>query len=159
MFLRVFAALYLVAVDIKPVASHQGWGESVVPGLRGTAWKQKVASIECLGQGATSGKSGPCLEALMYAHSGSTDSGGMVWCWANPSVVVAWFLMLCCSDVCLVEILRSFAVVQRRSKPVPGPTGPGLGRSHQAIQGLELQRSQGRVQCRQDPARRGHCGW
>ena len=77
-FHGVRCTLFLVAIDMKPLASHQGWGESVVPGLRGTAWKQKVASIECIGQGATSGKSGPYLDALKYAHTGYACSGGMI---------------------------------------------------------------------------------
>lgn len=34
----------------------QGWGESVLPGLRGTAWKEKVASTERMVQGVLSGE-------------------------------------------------------------------------------------------------------
>lgn len=36
--------------------SRQGWGENILPGLRGTAWKEKVASIERLNQGVMSGE-------------------------------------------------------------------------------------------------------
>lgn len=36
--------------------SPQGWGETILPGLRGTAWKAKVASIEQLNQGVMSGE-------------------------------------------------------------------------------------------------------
>lgn len=93
-FHRVHCAVFLVAVDIEPLALHQGWGESVVPGLRGTAWKQKVASIECLGQGATSGENRPHLETLKYAHADPTGGGGMVHVepigvWADLPVVMA----------------------------------------------------------------------
>lgn len=37
-------------------AVSQGWGGSVVPGLRGTAWKEKVASIGLICQAVQSGK-------------------------------------------------------------------------------------------------------
>ena len=33
----------------------KGWGDSIVPGLRGAAWKEKVASIEGISQGVQSG--------------------------------------------------------------------------------------------------------
>lgn len=33
----------------------KGWGDSIVAGLRGAAWKEKVASIEGIGQGVQSG--------------------------------------------------------------------------------------------------------
>lgn len=52
-----------------PFVSHlfsQGWGESILPGLRGTAWKEKVASIERLNQGVMSG------ERLLLSGSGSS---------------------------------------------------------------------------------------
>lgn len=33
----------------------KGWGENIVPGLRGAAWKAKVESIEGISQGVQSG--------------------------------------------------------------------------------------------------------
>ncbi|CAM9795466.1 unnamed protein product [Ectocarpus sp. 6 AP-2014] len=42
------------AVDKLDGAGIEGWGDSILPGLRGTAWKEKVASIERITQGVQS---------------------------------------------------------------------------------------------------------
>ncbi|CAM9413692.1 unnamed protein product [Ectocarpus fasciculatus] len=42
------------AIDKLDAAGIEGWGESILPGLRGTAWKEKVASIERITQGVLS---------------------------------------------------------------------------------------------------------
>ncbi|CAN0554581.1 unnamed protein product, partial [Ectocarpus sp. 12 AP-2014] len=42
------------AVDKLDGAGIEGWEETILPGLRGTAWKEKVTSIERITQGVQS---------------------------------------------------------------------------------------------------------
>lgn len=57
-FCRVLPVLGYPVYLFRCVSPRQGWGESILSGLRGTAWKEKVASIERITQGVLSGEVG-----------------------------------------------------------------------------------------------------